>query len=693
MVIKKQENGHTRASLELLYNISRELASALDLQALLKRVLFLCMENIGAANGSIIVLDENGQAVESIIVVGEKVYVNTTRQMRIILEGGLAGWVAKHRQAVLIPDTSRDERWMQRPDDDAKRTGPKSAMSVPLLVRNQIVGIMTLVHPSPGFFKPDNLELLTAIADQAGIAVLNAILYSESQRQARVMTAVANSAAAITEALHLEEVLNAILTQTSQALDVEIVSLALLDLTEQCLRYQATTMEKKFDIIGQTLKIEDQALDLISKEGHGVILSKLHEDSLFSSEIDYQPEFELPVVAYAPIHSENKIIGLLEAVNKREVGLNADALLVLTGIADIAGTAIRHARLYESLQAAHQRYRDLFDDNIDPVLISDWDRTILEANRQAELSTGHDNSALLGMTIDQLQTLDPKFIAEMIEQISTVKSISYETELITHGKSKVPVEAHVRVLMIDGKSHLQWILHDISERKELDNLREDLISMIYHDLRSPLANVVSSLDVLDAILPEEEDPTLKSMVNIAIRSTERIQRLTSSLLDISRLEAGQPLGKRRINSGLSLLQEAVESTLPNINKKEQELVELLPSNLPPILVDEDMIRRVFINLLENASKFTPQKGTITIGAEQDQEAVLFWIKDTGPGIPPHEKERIFDKYSRVQLESGPKGFGLGLAFCRLAVEAHGGRIWVESELGKGASFYLSFPYK
>jgi two-component system, NtrC family, sensor histidine kinase KinB len=692
MVIKKQQNGHTRASLELLYNISRELASALDLQTLLERVLFLCMDNIGAANGSIIVLDEKGQAVESIIVVGKRVHVNTTRQLRIILEGGLAGWVAKHRQAVLIPDTSHDERWMQRPDDDAKRTGPKSAMSVPLLVRNQIVGIMTLVHPIPGFFNFDHLELLKAIADQAGIAVLNARLYSESQRQARVMTAVANSAAAITGALHLEEVLNAILTETRKALDVEIVSLALIDLTDQYLKYQATTMDKKPDIIGQTLRIEDQVLDLISQEGQGVILSRLHEDSLFSSEINYEPEFELPAVAYAPIRSDNKVIGLLEAVNTKEVGLNPDALLVLTGIADIAGTAIRHARLYESLQAAHQRYRDLFNDSIDPVLITNWDRTILEANRQAQQSTSYDNSKLLGMKIDQIQTLEPKIVAEMVAKISEVKSISYETELITRTKSKIPVEAHVRTLIIDGKSHLQWILHDISERKELDNLREDLISMIYHDLRSPLANVVSSLDVLDAILPDEEDPTLKSMVNIAIRSTERIQRLTSSLLDISRLEAGQPLGSRKENSGLTLLKEAVESTMQIINKKEQHLEELFPTKLPLILVDEDMIRRVFINLLENASKFTPHKGTITIGARQDRESVLFWIKDNGPGIPPSEKERIFDKYSRVQLESGPKGFGLGLAFCRLAVEAHGGQIWVESNVGEGACFYLSFPY-
>ncbi|MFU8772394.1 MAG: GAF domain-containing protein, partial [Anaerolineales bacterium] len=439
MVENKQEDGYTRTSLELLYNISRELASALDIQTLLKRVLFLCLGNIGAANGSIIVVDDKGQAVESIIVVGDRVHVNTTHQLRIIFEGGLAGWVANHRQAVLIPDTSLDERWMHRPDDDAKRTGPKSAMSAPLLVRDQVVGVMTLVHPSPGFFTLDNLELLKAIADQAGIAVLNARLYSESQRQARVMTAVANSAASITGALHLEKVIHAILTQTSQALDVEIVSLALLDQSDQRLKYQASTMEHKLEIIGQVLKIEDQVLDSIHKEGQGVILSRLHEDSFFSSEAIYEPEFETAAVVYAPIRSNKKVVGLLEAVNTRKVGLNQDALLVLTGIADIAGTAIRHARLYESLQAAHQRYRDLFDDNIDPVLITDWDQTILEANRQAQLSSGFDGEALLNMKIAQLQTLDSHLVTDKIKDVASSKTISYETELLTYNKNRVPI--------------------------------------------------------------------------------------------------------------------------------------------------------------------------------------------------------------------------------------------------------------
>ena len=149
----------TNAKLELLYNVSRELAAALDLRTVLVRVLFLSMQNVRAITGSILVLDDNGQPIESALIIGDKVHDQTTQQLRITFERGLAGWVSRNRQAVLVPDTSRDERWLRRPDDAEDRTGAKSAVSAPILVRDQLIGVMTLVNPSPGYFKDDHLAL------------------------------------------------------------------------------------------------------------------------------------------------------------------------------------------------------------------------------------------------------------------------------------------------------------------------------------------------------------------------------------------------------------------------------------------------------------------------------------------------------------------------------------------------------
>ena len=215
--------------------------------------------------------------------------------------------------------------------------------------------------------------------------------------------------------------------------------------------------------------------------------------------------------------------------------------------------------------------------------------------------------------------------------------------------------------------------------------------MIYHDLRSPLANVVSSLDVLYTMLTHEEDLEFKPLLEIAMRSTTRIQRLTDSLLDMDRLEAGQEVGVRQPCDATLLMQEAVDTLAPIIYNKGQTIQMDIPTGLPLVLADPDMIRRVIINLLENAAKFTQQGGTIFLGALSEGKMVRIWVQDNGPGIPASEQEKIFDKFSRLKLSDSPKGMGLGLAYCRLAVQAHGGKIWVESELGKGSRFIFVLP--
>jgi signal transduction histidine kinase len=160
---------------------------------------------------------------------------------------------------------------------------------------------------------------------------------------------------------------------------------------------------------------------------------------------------------------------------------------------------------------------------------------------------------------------------------------------------------------------------------------------------------------------------------------------------LSILEAGQPIGKRILASVHELIYEAVEAIESTVNNKNQSISYKVNEKLPNVLVDQDMIRRVVTNLLENASKYSPPGSSIEIGAWQRDDQVVIWIQDQGPGVPASEHERIFDKFTRLKTENGPKGLGLGLAYCRLAVQAHGGRIWVESELGVGSRFIFTLP--
>lgn len=676
----------TRSSLELLYHISRELATALDLRIVLQRVLSLSVTNIGGERGSIIVLDDREQPIDAAIFYRAQMHTHTTRQLQETVDKGLAGWVVRNRLPALLPDTSQDERWLRRPDDAADQTGAKSAICVPLLAREKLVGVLTVVHPVPGTFTEEHLALMQAIADQAGIAVMNARLYEESQRQARVMTALVENAFALNSTLQLDTLLQRILEQTAQALQVEVVLLALMDENKQDLVMRAATGKGVEPLLGKRIPLGSGVAGRVANDGHGVILSPIPP-------ADAAPLIGLDARALVcvPVQTAGQTIGVLEAVNPKGEAFNPDALLVLTGIGSLAGTALANAQLYENLESAHRRYHELFEDSIDALVITDMHGHILEANRKALLTFQTDEVAFQIQTIDQLHTVQPEIVGEGYQYISKDRTLSYESELTMPPAAGIPVQVMVRRVNIEGTDTLQWTLRDISERKKLDSMREDLIAMIYHDLRSPLANVVSSLDVLNSLISTDQQDSLQTVLAIARRSTDRIQRLISSLLDMRRLEAGMPITNQRETDMLALVHEAVETVQPAFDSKEQKLELMAEDNLPHLSIDTDMIRRVLINLLENASKYSGMSSTVYLGLVRDGKRVQISVEDSGPGIPAGEDEHIFNKYVRLEAPGSPKGIGLGLAFCRIAVEAHGGKIWVQSEPGHGSTFYFNLP--
>jgi PAS domain S-box-containing protein len=677
----------TRALLELLYNVSRELATALDLRTVLQRVLYGALQNVGGERCSIVVLDDSGKAVDATIVYGSKIHEHTTQQMRDTMERGLAGWVIQNRKAVYVADTAKDERWLMRPDD-TDRIGSKSAICVPLLAREKLVGVLTLVHTKPNAFSNEQLDLMQAIADQAGIAVLNARLYTESQRQARVMTALAEGAAAMNASLRMDEVYQRILIQTLQALQVETVALGMVE--DDKIIFHAAAGKNEHAIRGKTIPLGMGITGTVTRDGCGVVIPDVRQEKNFG-EADRLEGVEMRAMVIAPIQTQGRVIGILEAINPLSGVFDPDALLVMTGIGGLAGTSIQNAQLFERLQAAHRRYRELFEESIDPIVITDWEGRIIEANRQLSLLSGYTREELQAMSIEQLHQVNWNKTGMEFEFLRNERAVTYESALHKGDKTQIAVEVHARRVEFDSTDSIQWILRDITERKELDSLREDLTSMIYHDLRSPLANIVSSLDVIATMVPEEERATVLSILKIAENSTDRIQRLVSSLLDVSRLESGQPVADQSVVDVLALARKAIEDVEPALRGRKQTLIQDLPETLPPIWVDEDMARRVLINLIENSSKYSPLESTVEVGARGEGEWVHFWVKDQGAGIPPSEHAHIFDKFTRIGGRGKVGGLGIGLAFCRLAVEGHGGRIWVESDTGKGSTFHFTFP--
>lgn len=225
--------------------------------------------------------------------------------------------------------------------------------------------------------------------------------------------------------------------------------------------------------------------------------------------------------------------------------------------------------------------------------------------------------------------------------------------------------------------------------QEFEQLRENLTRLIVHDLRAPLTVINLSLDLATSQLPSlPENATLVTTLATAQRNVQQLAEMVTQMLDISRLEAGHmPL--RRLPGDLVGLVHSVHQSLGAL-ARERRL--LLPISSPVLAsYDTDLIGRVLANLLVNAFKFTPPDAEVAVQVEATAGAVRVAVTDNGPGIPPESHQLIFEKYGQLEHRSARQGTGLGLTFCRLAVEAHNGQIGVTSAAGQGATFWFTLP--
>jgi len=235
-----------------------------------------------------------------------------------------------------------------------------------------------------------------------------------------------------------------------------------------------------------------------------------------------------------------------------------------------------------------------------------------------------------------------------------------------------------------------------TDLRAAESMRDDLVSMIVHDLRSPLTAILANLDLLKRLLaqPDRREEQVRFLRG-AHDSAQRMNEMVGGLLDVSKLEAGRLRPNLRPVSATALLQERREAFAGKAAAEEKEISLRIADNLPPLLADETLIQRVLDNLISNALKYTHRGGQVALSAWGNGTAVLFSVSDDGEGVPPAFADRIFDKFVQVTDEAGNsrrQGSGLGLAFCKLVVEAHGGRIWLESqpELG-GSQFTFILP--
>jgi signal transduction histidine kinase len=333
------------------------------------------------------------------------------------------------------------------------------------------------------------------------------------------------------------------------------------------------------------------------------------------------------------------------------------------------------------------------------IVKGDFDTPTILANRgtgeiigEMALLEGQPRSAsVIALQPTRLLRLTPQsfqklLVAEPELARKVLRSLSARLRLADHARNQNAVSQHLLAAQISQ------LATEKQNLLEMQRLRQETSDFIAHDLRNPLATVISAFDLLKLVLPEDVLTANLEIIDMAAHAAERMQGLVEDFLEVARMETGEAPLKRTLTS----LRELAIGVLSRAKLNTQGSVDLqvaIPETLPAVLSDQEQLERVLTNLVDNALKYTPKGGKIIIAAETSNNQVMVSVTDTGPGIPPGERELIFDRFAQTTTEKPRRrGFGLGLTFCRLTVEAHGGKIWVESgNDGVGSRFVFTLP--
>lgn len=396
-----------------------------------------------------------------------------------------------------------------------------------------------------------------------------------------------------------------------------------------------------------------------------------------------------------PLRRGVKVLGVLNLESDRPETFGPDDVALAESLADAVALAVENAGLYRDLNQGRERLEALIRASRDGiVLLGRW-RVIQVINPKALRLLGlpGDAASWLGRPaeelIEALRARAPEAAGAAdaeLQRVAAGDTTPGEGDLVVGARAlhwlSLPVQSG------EGTPGRLIALRDVTEEKRAAELRDDLTRAMVHDLKNPLVSIDGAIGLLaeqSAGLPEDR----RQLVEMARRNSERMRNLVDGILDVSRLESGR-LPLRRASIALEpLVRDAVERQRVVALARRLRIEIEVPKDMPPAFVDPELMGRVLQNLIGNAIKFVPEGGRVRVHARVADGAIELAVADDGPGLPPELQGRLFRKFA-----VGPqreRGSGLGLAFCRLAVEAHGGRIRAENTPGAGASFVLTLP--
>jgi PAS domain S-box-containing protein len=400
-----------------------------------------------------------------------------------------------------------------------------------------------------------------------------------------------------------------------------------------------------------------------------------------------------------PLTFEDRLLGLIYLFRGGSIAFSANDESVLSSFADQAAIAVRNAQLYEQVSAEKQQLDAIIEHSADGVMIVDPELRILVFNRALSQMTGWPADQAIGKPCYQVLALDGVSGRDLCSADPGEVAFEEDEPWVAEGELCRPAGSRLAVRVTysplhdeEGRlSHVLANVVDITRFREAEEMKSTFVSVVSHELKTPVSLIKGYANTLAREDANWDKATVREGLQVISEESDRLNHLINNLLDASRIQAG----------GFTL--EPSDVSIPKLAAKVVEnhrlqtathsfMLDFAPK-FPIISGDEERLRQVFNNLVSNAIKYAPEGGEIRIGGWSDGDHVTVYVADQGIGIPAEEQDRLFQRFYRVDssLRRKTQGAGLGLYLCRSIIEAHGGRIWLRSEPGKGTTVFFVLP--
>lgn len=331
----------------------------------------------------------------------------------------------------------------------------------------------------------------------------------------------------------------------------------------------------------------------------------------------------------------------------------------------------------------------------DGVVVVDEKKQVVMVNHAFERICDIQKNNILGKPIDNILKLFNEDIVVTFEQYSKTDGASVRKNLrLKTSQGETPLSLIIAPFDLAGQKNASLItIQNLTEEKQLEEMKVDFVSMAAHELRTPLTAIRGYASLLQMHYANHLEDTAKELLTRLIVSTTNLANLIDNLLSVSRIERNSMIIDRKPIDLPIILTDVFDSFKQQAQTKHQSYTLSIPEQMPKVMADPFRVGQVFINLISNAINYTPEGGAISINIQTKDDHLEISVQDSGEGIPPEALPRLFTKFFRVSgsLEQGSKGTGLGLYITKSIIEMHHGKIWAESTVNKGSIFTFTLP--